>query len=621
MKRKKTPILLKAKIKKISSVLYLGKTTEPIFYVRKDFFVLRTHTCGELNKSHIGQEATLCGWARSIRNHKDIFFVNLTDCFGWTQVCLSKEQSTGLNREDYLQIIGKVIARPSESINNKIPTGEIEVQCLEIKTLSKAKPIPFDIQDNLDVREDLRLKYRYLDLRRAIMHSRLRFRSHLVNAVRKALEAEGFLEVETPMFVRSTPEGSRDFLVPSRVLPGQFYALPQSPQLYKQILMVAGIDRYYQFPHCFRDEDPRRERQVVHTQIDMEMALISQEDLFNVVEKMMKTAYKELFGIDLKTPFPHYSYAECMRRWGIDKPDLRFGMELFDAAEAIKDSGFVPFEEALQKKHYVKGIVVPGSANFTRKKLEELEAFAQTFKVKSLFSFKAQNGTLEGSLSKKVKPEVLAKLLQVSQAKDGDLILMTLGSFAAAHRSIAEIRKLLGKELNLIDRTKLEFLWVTDFPMFEWDEEANHWVSMHHMFTLPNPKYHDTMEQNPGEVTGVLYDLVFNGVELGSGSLRITNPELQKRVMNIIGFNEERANRLFGFLLEAYQYGAPPHGGIGIGLDNLTMTLLGLENIREVIAFPNASSGMFLHDGSPSPIEKEQMDELHIKIELPPEKK
>lgn len=588
----------------------------------KGNFVLRTHTCGELNKAHIDQIVTLCGWARSIREHKGIIFVNLTDCYGWTQVCVSQEQAKLIGREDYLQIKGKVIPRPPESLNTKISTGEIELQCLEVNVINKClKNLPFDIQDNLEnVREEMRLQYRYLDLRRPIMHSRLRFRSRLVNAVRKSLEEQGFLEVETPLFVRSTPEGSRDFLVPSRTYPGKFYALPQSPQLYKQMLMIAGIDRYYQFPHCFRDEDARRERQVIHTQIDLEMSLVSQEDIFDIVEKMMVSAYKELFGIDLKTPFPHYTYAECMRRWGIDKPDLRFGVELVDFAQAVEGSGFSLLEEALQQKFYFKGIVAPGCANFTRKKLDELEAFAQTFKVKNLLAFKVQNGTLEGGASKKIKPEVLKKILEQSQAKDGDLILMSFGKFAAVHRAIAELRKRIGRELNLIDRTQLKFLWVTDFPLFEWDDEQNRWAPMHHMFTMPNPKFLDNMEQNLGDVTGILYDLVFNGVELGSGSLRITSPELQKRIMKIIGMSEEQAYERFGFLLDAYQYAAPTHGGMGIGLDNLTMTLLGLENIREVIAYPNSSAGMFLHDGNPAPVDQESLNELYIKLNLPESK-
>jgi len=587
--------------------------------------VLRTHTCGELNKAHIGQEVVLCGWARSIRDHKDIIFINLTDCYGWTQVCMTPAQAAGINKEDYLQIKAKVIPRPPESLNTKIPTGEIEVQCIEYTIISKCtKELPFEILDNLDIREDIRLKYRFLDIRRPIMYSRLRFRSRLVKAVRQALEQERFLEVETPMFVRSTPEGSRDFLVPSRIFPGQFYALPQSPQLYKQMLMIAGVDRYYQFPHCFRDEDPRRERQVVHTQIDLEMSLVSQEDIFNVVEKIMYSAYKELFGVELKLPFPHYTYYEVMRRWGIDKPDLRFGMELVDLADAIPGCGFSVFEEAIAKKHYVKGIVAPGCAHFTRKKLDELEAFAKTFQVKNLFTFKVHNHALEGNASKKVQPQTLQKILELSQAKEGDLILVCAGPYNFLHRALAELRKLLGKELNLIDRSQLQFLWVTDFPLFEWDEEAQRWAPMHHMFTMPNPKYLDTLEQNPGEVTGVLYDLVFNGVELGSGSLRITSPELQKRIMKMIGMSEEQAYARFGFLLDAYQFASPPHGGMGIGLDNLAMTLLGLENIREVIAYPNASNGTFLHDGSPALVEQDQIDELHIAIKQPkpePEKK
>lgn len=582
--------------------------------------MLRTHNCGELRKEHVDNEVTLYGWARNIRDHKDIFFINLTDRYGWTQVCATREQVGELPRESFIKIRGKVIARPEGNINKNVDTGEIEVTCIELEVVSKCKVLPFDIQDTIDAKEEARLKYRFLDMRRPIMLSRLKFRSKVASAIRKTMEDMDFLEVETPMFVRSTPEGSRDFLVPSRTFPGSFYALPQSPQLYKQMLMIAGVDKYYQFARCYRDEDARRERQLVHTQLDIEMALVTEEDVYSSIEKIMVNIYKDVLGKDIEAPFPRYSYDECIRRWGIDKPDLRFGMELIDFTDSVKESGLRFLDDAITNGGVVKGLVAPGCSSYSRKKVTELEKFVQTFEVKGLMSFKVKEGKLEGSLAKKMKPENLEHILKTSEAKDGDLILLCSGKANVIHRGLGELRKLLGKRLELIDEKKICFLWVKEFPIFEWDETEEKWTPMHHMFTMPSEKYIDTMEEKPGEVTGQLYDLVLNGVELGSGSIRITKPEIQKRIMAIIGMSEEEAQKRFGFLMDAYEYASPSHGGIGIGFDNLVMTIMGLENIRDVIAYPNASNGSFLYDGSPSAVEDEQIKELHIKLHLPEEK-
>ena len=579
--------------------------------------MLRTHTCGQLTAKNVGETVVLYGWARAIRQHKDIIFINLTDRYGWTQICASKDQCQNLPRESFIKMTGRVIARPQGNINKDIATGEIEVECQVLEVVAPSQPVPFEIVDGEEVREEVRLKYRFLDLRRPRMLSHLLTRNKIASSIRKTLEGMEFMEVETPMLVRSTPEGSRDFLVPSRIYPGSFYALPQSPQLYKQMLMIAGIDRYYQFARCYRDEDARRERQLVHTQIDLEMALATQEDIFTVVENIMVSAYREVFGIEVTSPFPRYSHDEVMRRWGIDKPDLRFGMELGDFSSALADSGFPLFDGAVAAGQVIKGLVAPGAGGYSRSQIKDLEKFAQTFDLKGLVTFKVQQGQLQGSAVKKMTDASSQKLLETSGAVDGDLLLLAVGNVAVVSRGLGELRRKLGKQLELIDPNQTCFLWVKDFPLFEWDEEQQSWTPMHHMFTMPNDQYISTMEQNPGQVTGQLYDLVLNGVELGSGSIRVTLPELQERIMKIIGMSREEAHKRFGFLLEAYQYASPSHCGIGIGFDNLVMTFLGLENIREVIAFPNASNGMFLYDGCPTAVEPEQMKELHLELRLP----
>ena len=579
--------------------------------------MLRSHTCGQLNAKNVGETVVLYGWARAIRQHKDIIFINLTDRYGWTQICADKDQCQNLPRESFVKVTGRVIPRPQGNINKDIATGEIEVECQTLELVAPSRPIPFEIVDNEEAREEVRLNYRFLDLRRPCMVSHLLTRNKIASSIRKTLEAMEFMEVETPMFVRSTPEGSRDFLVPSRTYPGTFYALPQSPQLYKQMLMIAGIDRYYQFARCYRDEDARRERQLVHTQVDLEMALATQEDIFTVVEKIMVAAYRDVFAIEVPAPFPRYSYEEVMRHWGTDKPDLRFGMELIDFSAALDASGFALFDNAIAAGQVVKGLVAPGAAGYSRAQIKELEKFVQTFDLKGLVSFKVQQGQLQGSAVKKMTGASSQKLLESSGAGDNDLLLLAVGESTVVHRGLGELRRKLGKQLQLIDPKQICFLWVKDFPLFEWDPQQQNWMPMHHMFTMPNEQYIPTLEQNPGQVTGQLYDLVLNGVELGSGSIRVTLPDLQERIMKIIGMSQEQAHKRFGFLLEAYQYASPSHCGIGIGFDNLVMTFLGLENIREVIAFPNASSGMFLYDGSPTSVDPEQLAELHIELRLP----
>ncbi|BBM85149.1 aspartate--tRNA ligase [Candidatus Uabimicrobium amorphum] len=576
--------------------------------------MLRTHTCGELRKEHAGSEVTLSGWIRSIRDHNHFAFVNLTDRYGFCQVYFDENLKPQLEKEAYVQLKGEVKARPEKEINPNMATGEIEVICKEMKILSRSKVLPFELFDKIDVKEETRLKYRFLDMRRPQMIERLTMRSKIASAIRKAFEEMSFLEVETPVLVRSTPEGSRDFVVPSRVHHGKFYALPQSPQLYKQMLMIGGLDRYYQFARCFRDEDARRDRQLVHTQVDVEMATTQQEDVFRAVEHVMKTIFSDVLDVELKTPFPTYTYDEVMARFGIDKPDMRFGMELIDCGEAVSESGFVLFENALKDGATIKGIVAPGCAAYSRKQVSKLEKYIHQFQAKGLVAFKVKDGKLEGSPVKKMSEESVQKLYEKAAAQDGDLLLLCVGKSDIVHRSLGELRNYLARELNLIPEGEYNFLWVIDFPLFEWDEEANSWTPMHHMFSMPKDEFIENFEENPGDVKAQLYDLVLNGVELGSGSIRISYPEIQKRVMNLVGMSEEEAQKKFGFLLDAYQYASPPHGGIGMGFDNLVMTMLQLENIREVIAYPNASNGMFLYDGSPTPIECEQLDELHLNV-------
>ncbi|WP_372367231.1 aspartate--tRNA ligase [Candidatus Uabimicrobium sp. HlEnr_7] len=576
--------------------------------------MLRTHTCGELRKEHAGSEVVLSGWIRSIRDHNHFAFVNLTDRYGFCQVYFDENLKSQLEKEAYVQLKGEVKARPEKEINPEMATGEIEIVCKEMKILSRSKVLPFELFDKIDVKEETRLKYRFLDMRRPQMIERLTLRSKTAASIRKAFEKLNFLEVETPVLVRSTPEGSRDFVVPSRVHHGKFYALPQSPQLYKQMLMIGGLDRYYQFARCFRDEDARRDRQLVHTQIDVEMATTEQEDVFRAVEHVMKTIFSEVLNVELQTPFPVYTYDEVMLRFGLDKPDMRFGMELIDCTEAVNGSEFVLFDNILKDGGVIKGIVAPGCAGYSRKQVSKLEKYIHQFQAKGLVAFKVNDGKLDGSPVKKMTEESVQKLYDKIGAKDGDLLLLCVGKADIVHRSLGELRNYLARELDLIPEGVYNFLWVADFPLFEWDEENKAWTPMHHMFSMPKEEFIDNFEQDPGNVKAQLYDLVLNGVELGSGSIRISYPEIQKRVMNLVGMSEEEAQKKFGFLLDAYQYASPPHGGIGMGFDNLVMTMMQLENIREVIAYPNASNGMFLYDGSPTPIECDQLEELHLNV-------
>lgn len=602
----------------------------------------RTVTCGDLRKADDKKTVILNGWIHRIREHGGISFINLRDRYGITQVVVDSDSpaeladfAKNLRMEFCIAVEGVVRARPDTMINPDMITGEIEVVAKAIKVLSKSETLPFMIdevqKDGTPVipNEDLRLKYRYLDLRTERMQHHLALRSKVTLATRNYLCDKGFYELETPTFIKSTPEGARDYLVPSRLYPGKFYALPQSPQLYKQILMVSGFDKYFQIARCYRDEDARGDRQPEFTQIDMEMSFVERDDVLNLTEGLMAHIFKETMNVTLPEHFERIAYDDAIELYGTDKPELRFDMKMQDAAFMADLGTFQAFKDAVAvlpdekggslSGGSVKALVVPGMAeSYSRKKIEELEAVAKIYKAKGLAWMKV-TGTetepnLEGGISKffegKAK-DVCATL----GAKAGDLLLFVADTKKrVACTALGAVRSKLGKDLNLCDPDKWAFAWIVDFPMFEWNEEENKWDTAHHMFTMPQYKYHETLESNPGEVKGDLYDLVLNGYELASGSIRIHDPELQKRIFKIVGFDEEEGQKKFGFLTEAFKYGAPPHGGIAPGLDRLIMIMCREASIHDVIAFPKNSFAISPMDECPGEVDQKQLDELHLKI-------
>ena len=602
----------------------------------------RTVTCGDLRKADDKKTVILNGWIHRIREHGGISFINLRDRYGITQVVVDSDSpaeladfAKNLRMEFCIAVEGVVRARPDTMINPDMITGEIEVVAKAIKVLSKSETLPFMIdevqKDGTPVipNEDLRLKYRYLDLRTERMQHHLALRSKVTLATRNYLCDKGFYELETPTFIKSTPEGARDYLVPSRLYPGKFYALPQSPQLYKQILMVSGFDKYFQIARCYRDEDARGDRQPEFTQIDMEMSFVERDDVLNLTEGLMAHIFKETMNVTLPEHFERIAYDDAIELYGTDKPELRFDMKMQDAAFMADLGTFQAFKDAVAvlpdekggslSGGSVKALVVPGMAeSYSRKKIEELESVAKIYKAKGLAWMKV-TGTetepnLEGGISKffegKAK-DVCATL----GAKAGDLLLFVADTKKrVACTALGAVRSKLGKDLNLCDPDKWAFAWIVDFPMFEWNEDENKWDTAHHMFTMPQYKYHDTLETNPGEVKGDLYDLVLNGYELASGSIRIHDPELQKRIFKIVGFDEEEGQKKFGFLTEAFKYGAPPHGGIAPGLDRLIMIMCRESSIHDVIAFPKNSFAISPMDECPGEVDQKQLDELHLKI-------
>ncbi len=586
----------------------------------------RTHTCGDLRKSDTGKTVILNGWIHRKRDHGGISFINLRDRYGLTQVVVDSDAAAELSAttaelkmEYCIALEGVVRARPDTMVNPDMATGEIEVAANKIVILSVSDTLPFMIDEKSNANEDLRLKYRYLDLRSAHMQNHIALRSKVAFATRQYLTDRGFFEIETPTFIASTPEGARDYLVPSRLYAGKFYALPQSPQLYKQILMVSGFDKYFQIARCYRDEDARGDRQPEFTQIDIEMSFVGRDDVLSLIEGMMGHIFKETLKVQLPAVFRRISYDDAIELYGTDKPELRFEMQMQDGAFLADLGTFQAFKDALQGGGKVKALVVPGVAEkYSRKLIEELESTAKIYKAKGLGWMKVSGAekapALEGGISKffEGKAESVCDTLG---AKPGDLLLFVADSKAKiACTALGAVRTRLGKDLGLCEEGRFEFAWIVDFPMFEWNEDENKWDTAHHMFTWPQDKYHATLESDPGSVKGDLYDLVLNGYELASGSIRIHDPELQKRIFKIVGFSEEEGQKKFGFLTEAFKYGAPPHGGIAPGLDRLVMLMAGETSIKEVIAFPKNSFAISPMDDCPSEVDQKQLDELHLKI-------
>lgn len=582
----------------------------------------RTDTCGELRLKDQGRNVTLAGWVQRIRKMGGMTFVDLRDRYGITQLVFDEssdeslcDQANKLGREFCIQVKGVVSER--ESKNSNMPTGEIEMLVKELHVLSSSLTPPFTIEDNTDGGDDIRMKYRYLDLRRKKVRENLELRHRLTILVRNFLDKRDFIEVETPILIGSTPEGARDFVVPSRMNPGQFYALPQSPQTLKQLLMVSGFDRYFQIAKCFRDEDLRADRQPEFTQIDCEMSFVDQEDVITLFEQMMRHLFKEVLDVDLPQVLPQLTWAEAMRRFGSDKPDMRFGMEFVELADVLKNTGtFSVFDNAA----YIGGICVPGCANYTRKQLDQLTEFVKRPQVGAsglVYIKYNEDGTVKSSIDKFYSPEVLAQLKEKAQAKDGDLVLILCGDNANKTRvQLCSLRLEMAERLGLRDKNKFQCLWIVDFPLFEWSDEEQRLMSTHHPFTMPNPEDIPLLETSPEKVRAKAYDFVCNGIEVGGGSLRIHDGQLQEKMFNILGFTPEQAMAQFGFLINAFKYGAPPHAGLAFGLDRLVSIFAGLDSIRDCIAFPKNNSGRDVMLDAPSVIADKQLAELQLKIDI-----
>ena len=584
--------------------------------------MFRTNTCGELRLADAGKTVTLAGWVQRVLKMGGMTFVDLRDRYGITQLVFNEEvndalcaRANKLGREDVIQIKGEVNER--ESKNKNLPTGEIEIIVSELTVLNASVTPPFTIEDNTDGGDDIRMKYRYLDLRRACVRKNLELRHQMTMEVRRYLDSKGFLEIETPMLIGSTPEGARDFVVPSRMNPGQFYALPQSPQTLKQLLMVAGMDRYFQIVKCFRDEDLRADRQPEFTQIDCEMSFVEQEDVIALFEGMAKHLFRTIRGIELTEPFPRMPWSEAMRLYGSDKPDTRFGMEFVEPMDVLKGTGeFSVFNDA----SYIGGICAPGCASYTRKQLDQLTDFVKRSQIgaKGLVYARVQeDGSVKSSVDKFYTQEVLLRLKETMKAVPGDLILIMSGEDAMKTRKqLCELRLEMGTRLGLRDKNKFSLLWVVDFPMFEWSEEEGRLMAMHHPFTHPKDEDIPLLDSNPAAVRADAYDMVCNGVEVGGGSIRIHDPERQDKMFEILSFTEERAQEQFGFLMNAFKYGAPPHGGLAYGLDRWVSLFAGLDSIRDCIAFPKNNSGRDVMLDAPSYIDQKQLDELNLALDL-----
>ncbi|MDO5037051.1 MAG: aspartate--tRNA ligase [Tissierellia bacterium] len=583
----------------------------------------RTHFCGKLTEENIGQEVIIMGWIAKARDLGALIFSDVRDYSGLVQVVFDGEDE---NRQEIFKkaktlrgefVVGiKGLVRERSSVNEDLPTGHIEILADQLKILSKSEVPPIYVKDDDTVSEEMRLKYRTLDLRKTTMQKNLRIRGKLMKLTRDFFDQKGFLEVETPVLNRPTPEGARDYVVPSRIHPGEFYALPQSPQLMKQLLMVAGFDRYIQITKCFRDEDLRANRQPEFTQIDMELSFVDREDIMAINEDYLAYIFKELEGIDLKLPLDRLTYDEAMRRFGSDKPDLRFAMELIDLSPVLKESSFKVFASAIEGGGSVRALCVKGGADFySRKKIDKLEAFVKDFKAKGLAWMKVNPEDIQSPIKKFLSPEEIQAILDKTQAQVGDLVLFVADKNKVVFDALGNLRVHIAKEMDLIDKEAFALLWVTDFPLFEFDEEEDRYVAVHHPFTAPKEEDLDLLDKAPEKCRAQAYDIVINGDEMGGGSIRIHNPEVQKKMFKALGFTEEAAYEKFGFLIEAFKYGAPPHGGLAYGLDRLTMLFTGRDNIRDVIAFPKTQAATDLLTGAPNSLDPDQLKEVHINID------
>lgn len=585
----------------------------------------RTHMNGLVNENLIGQEITVTGWVAKRRNLGSLIFCDLRDREGILQVVFREESSKEayekadrLRTEFCIMVTGTVKRR--ESVNDSIPTGQVELIAKSLKILSESETPPIYIKENLDAAENIRMKYRYLDLRRPDMLSIFKIRSKAYMSIRNFLDGEGFIEVETPILNKSTPEGARDYLVPSRNYPGSFYALPQSPQLFKQLLMVAGFDKYFQIAKCFRDEDLRANRQPEFTQIDLEMSFIGIEDIIDVNERMIKKVFKDILNHDVVTPFERLTYKDAMERFGSDKPDLRFGMEIKDISDIVKEQEFVVFKSALEAKGSVRAINLKGGASMGRKDIDRLGEFIKTYKAKGLTYIQLKDGEIKSPISKFLSEEEMSKIISRMEAEAGDLILIVADKNEVVLKSLGALRLDLAKKTGILDNVeKFRFAWVTEFPLLEYDEEQGRYVATHHPFTCPMEEDLELLESNPGEVRSEAYDMILNGEELGGGSIRIHDTKLQEKMFSLLGFTEEEAWSRFGFLLEAFKYGPPPHGGLAFGMDRLVMFLAGTENIKDVIAFPKNQNAFDPMSEAPDKVADKQLVELGIAV-LPKEK-
>ena len=582
----------------------------------------RTHRCGELSAVNVGETVTIMGWVQKNRNKGGLVFTDVRDRSGIIQVVCEEgttesaliEKAASLRSEYVVAIVGKV-ARRSGAVNDKIATGEIEVIPSELRILSEALTPPFPIEENSKTKEEIRLKYRYLDLRRPDLQKNLKMKSQVMTLTRQYFAEEGFLEVETPMLGKTTPEGARDYLVPSRVHPGSFYGLPQSPQLYKQLLMCSGVDRYIQIARCFRDEDLRADRQPEFTQIDMELSFVDVDDVIDVNERYLKKLFKELLDVDVQLPIQRMTWQEAMDRFGSDKPDLRFGMELTDVSEAVKDCGFGVFTAALENGGSVRGINAKGQGGMPRKKIDKLTAFVKDYGAKGLAYVAIQeDGTVKSSFAKFMTEEQMQALIAAMNGEAGDLLLFAADKNKIVWDSLGALRVELAKQLELLDKNEYRFVWITEFPLLEWSEEQNRFVAMHHPFTMPMEEDLQYIESDPGRVRAKAYDIVLNGNEIGGGSVRIFQDDIQEKMFHALGFTDEQAYSQFGFLLDAFKYGVPPHAGLAYGLDRLVMLMAKQDSIRDVIAFPKIKDASCLMTEAPTPADTKQLEELGLEV-------